>query len=131
MERRSLDNEVFAGLMKYVEPESLQISHKEELFKLLFENFQYNNVYLGWRSEVLKLMTECYSSKSNEVLLLPYENLNKIQLYNINTILESLCKDRQILDISVKEYWVSAAKKLITSNDVKRIIIRLFKIFSF
>lgn len=30
----NLDNEVFAGLTKYVEPESLQLSHKEELFNL-------------------------------------------------------------------------------------------------
>lgn len=117
---RNLDSEVFAALTKFVDPDSLLMPQKEELFKLLYENFQHNNVYISWRSEVLRLLTECYSTKCNCVLLVPYENLNKIQLYNIYAILEALCKEMQTLDVSVKEYWTNAAKDLVKSTDVDK-----------
>lgn len=117
---RNLDSEVFARLTKYVEPYYLQTSQKEELFKLLFENFQHNNVYISWRGDVLRLLAECYSTKCNSILLASYENLNKIQLYNIYTILEALCKDMQSLDVPVKEYWTNAAKELVKSTDVDK-----------
>lgn len=117
---RNLDSEVFARLTKYVEPDYLQTSQKEELFKLLFENFQHNNVYISWRGDVLRLLAECYSTKCNSTLLVSYENLNKIQLYNIYTILEALCKDMQSLDALVEEYWTNAAKELVRSTDVDK-----------
>lgn len=117
---RNLDSEVFAGLTKYVEPNSLQKSQKEELFKLLFENFLHNSVYISWRGEVLRLLAECYSDKCNDLLLIPYEDLNKIHLYNICSILEVLCKEMQSLDVLVKEYWINAASELVKSIDTDK-----------
>lgn len=125
---RNLDSDVFARLIKYVEPESLRLIQKAELFKLLFENFHHNNVYISWRDEVLRLLTDCYSFKCNDVLLIPYENLNNIQLYNISTVLEALCKEKQILEVLIKDYWINAAKNLIKSEDadIQKNAIRIF-----
>lgn len=112
----NLENEIFDSFFRYIDSSLLFTQQQEELFVTIFNNYRYKPVYIYWNSEILNLLKDCYSSNCDALLKPPYEELNKIQLANISCILGRIVEERSI-STDVREYWISAANKLIESND--------------
>lgn len=113
----SLENDSFESLLRYVDPSVCTLQEKEELFSLLLEHYLRKPAYIGWNSQTVKLLRDCYnSSKCNSILMPPFGQLNKIQLANIYAILEEINEEDR-LDEEVSKYWTNAAKVLIQDED--------------
>ena len=117
----SLKNDSFESLLRYVDPSVCTLQQKEELFSVLLEHYLRMPAYIGWKNQTVKLMQGCYTSKCNNILMTPFEQLNKIQLTNIYAILEEINEEGR-LDEEVSKYWTNAANVLIQDgNDDKKI----------
>ena len=123
----SLENDSFESLLRYIDPSILILKQKEELFSIILEHYLRIPAYIGWKSQILKLMGECYSSRCNTRLMPSVEHLNKIQLANICSILEVIVEDNE-LDKEVLYYWSEAANALMqTSNkDYQLVALKLY-----
>ena len=108
----SLESDSFESLLRYIDPSILILKQKEELFSIILEHYLRIPAYIGWKSQILKLMGECYSSRCNTRLMLSVEHLNKIQLANICSILEVIVKKNE-LDKDVSDHWTNVANNLI------------------
>ena len=104
----SLENDSFESLLRYIDPSILLLQQKEELFSIILDHYLRIPAYIGWNSQIFKLMGECYSSRCNTILMPSVEHLNKIQLANICSILEAIVEDNE-LDKDVSYYWTVAA----------------------
>ena len=117
----SLENDSFESLLRYVDPSVCTHHQKEELFSVLLEHYLRVPAYIGWKSQTVKLMRGCYTSKCRNMLMTPFVQLNKIQLANIYDILDVINEEDRI-DEKVSEYWINAANVLIRDeNDEKKI----------
>jgi len=117
----SLENDSFESLLRYVDPSVCTHHQKEELFSVLLEHYLRVPAYIGWKSQTVQLMQDCYTSKCRNMLMPPFEQLNKIQLTNIYDILEAINEEDR-LDEEVSEYWTNAANILIKDkNDEKKL----------
>ena len=112
----SLEYDSFESLLRYVDPSVYTIHQKEELFSVLLEHYLRVPAYIGWKSQTVKLMQDCYTLKCNNILTPPFEQLNKIQLANIYDILDAINEEDRI-DEKVSKYWTNAAKVLIQDED--------------
>ena len=115
----SLENDSFESLLRYVDPSILLHQQKEDLFSILFEHYLRVPAYIGWKSQVLNLMKECYSSKSNDKLKVFSDQLNKIQLANISAILEVIVEDNE-LSKDISDYWTDVANDLMQNNNEEK-----------
>ena len=123
----SLENDSFESLLRYIDPSILLLKQKEELFSIILEHYLRIPAYIGWKSQILKLMGECYSSRCDTRLMPSVEHLNKIQFANISSILEVIVEDNE-LDKDVLYYWTEAANTLMqTSNkDYQLVALKLY-----
>lgn len=112
----SLENDSFESLLRYLDPSILLLQQKGEIFSIILEHYLRIPAYIGWNSQILKLMGECYSSRYNKRLMPSVENLNKIQLANICSILEVIVEDSK-LDKEVSNYWTDAANTLMQKDN--------------
>ena len=112
----SLENESFESLLRYIDPSVLLFQQKEELFTIILEHYLRVPAYIGWKSQILKLLGECCSPKCNTILKQPVENLNKIQLANISAILEAAVEYGK-LDKDLSVYWTDAANTLMQKDN--------------
>lgn len=112
----NLESEAFDSLFRYIDSSLLSTPQKQELFSIVFDNYQNKPVYIRRNSEVLNLLSDCYSSNCDDLLKPSFEELNKIQLANISCILRRIVEEHSI-STEVREYWINAANKLIESND--------------
>ena len=115
----SLENASFEQLLRYVDPSILLHQQKEELFSILLEHYLRVPAYIGWRSQILNLMKECYTSKSNNKLKPSIIQLNKIHLANISAILQIIVEDNK-LDKEVSNYWTDVANGLIQEDSEEK-----------
>ena len=114
----SLENNSFESLLRYIDPFILSIQQKEELFSIILEHYIRIQAYIGWKNQILKLMGECYNNACNKVLMPSIEQskqFNKIQLANINAILDVIVKDGK-LDKEVSKYWTIVANALMQTE---------------
>ena len=111
----SLENDSFESLLRYIDPSILMLQQKEELFSIIIDHYLRVPSYIGWNSQILKLMSECYSPKSNARLMASVEKLGKIQLANINEILKVIVENDKI-DKEVSAYWTTAANGLMQTD---------------
>lgn len=123
----SLENDSFESLLRYIDPSILILKQKEELFSIILEHYLRIPAYIGWKSQILKLMGECFSSRCNTRLMPSVEHLNKIQLANICSILEVIVEDNE-LDKEVLYYWAEAANALMQSSnkDYQLVALKLY-----
>ena len=112
----NLENSSFETLLKYVDPYLLSLKEKEELFTILFERYQQKPTYINWRGAICDLLQQCYTSNCDKLLMLDYNQLNKIQLHNISTILEEIIEDHT-LSKSLTNHLTKAASELISNKD--------------
>lgn len=113
----SLENESFESLLRYVDPTILLVQQKEDLFSIILEHYLRVPAYIKWKSQILELMQECYTSNCKHRLMPPHaEQLNNIQLANIYVILEIIVEENK-LDKNVSEYWTAAAKFLMQTDN--------------
>lgn len=112
----NLENESFESLLRYVDSTILLLSQKEVLFSIILEHYLRVPAYINWRSPILKLMQECYTSSCNCILMPPAEQLNRIQLANIYAILEVIVEENK-LDKDVSDYWTTAANTLMKTDN--------------
>lgn len=115
----SLENESFASLLRYVDSSLLSIRQKEDLFTVVFEHYLHVPTYISWKSQILKLMQDCYTSRCDNLLILPFEKLNNIQLANICAILEVIVEEDKLYE-EVSKYWTSAANTLFREKDEEK-----------
>lgn len=118
----SLENDSFESLLRYIDPSNCLPNQKEELFSILLEHYLRIPAYIGWKSQILKLMQDFYSSRCNSILMPPIEQskqFNKIQLANINATLEVIVKENK-LDSEVANYWTNAANIFITDDSEEK-----------
>lgn len=111
-----LENETFESLLRYVNPSTLGVLQRKELFSNLFEHYQRVPAYIKWRGPIQNLIQECYTSSCNTILKISSDQLNKIQLTNIYAILEGLVENNK-LDESVIKHWEDAARALMGTKD--------------
>ena len=111
----NLENESFEALLRYIDPSILNNQQKEELFSIILEHYLRVPTYVRWKSQILKLMQECYTSSCNKGLMPFVINLNNIQLANICAILEVIVKEKH-LDKAVSDFWTTEAKTLIKTD---------------
>ncbi len=111
-----LENETFESLLRYVNPSTLGVQQRKELFSNLFEHYQRVPAYIKWRGPIQNLIQECYTSSCNAILKISSDQLNKIQLTNIYAILEGLVENNK-LDESVIKHWEDAARALMGTKD--------------
>lgn len=111
-----LENETFESLLRYVNPSTLGVQQRKELFSNLFEHYQRVPAYIKWRGPIQNLIQECYTSSCNTILKISSDQLNKIQLTNIYAILEGLVENNK-LDESVIKHWEDAARALMGTKD--------------
>lgn len=123
-----LENDSFESLLRYIDPFILTLQQKEELFSIILDHYLRVPSYIGWNSQILKLMSECYNPKSNTRLMPSTEQLNKIQLANINDILETIVENGKLGKI-VSAYWTTAANALMKtgSKDNQLAALKLYK----
>ena len=114
-----LDNASFEQLLRYIDPSILLHQQKEELFSILLEHYLRVPTYIGWRSQILNLMKECYTSKNNDKLKPSIIQLNKIHLVNISAILKIIVEDNK-LDKDVSNYWTDVADGLIQEDSEEK-----------
>lgn len=115
----SLENDSFESLLRYIDPSILILKQKGELFSIILEHYLRIPAYIGWKSQILKLMGECYSLRCNTRLMPSVEHLNKIQLANICSILEVIVKKNE-LDKDVSDYWTNVANNLIKDESEEK-----------
>ena len=113
-----LENDTFEALLRYVNPSTLGVQQRADLFSDLFEHYQREPAYIKWRGPIQNLMQECYTSSCN-LLGIFSDQLNKIQLTNIYTILEGLVENNK-LDDCVIIYWKNAATALMKTEDSEK-----------
>ena len=113
-----LENDTFEALLRYVNPSTLGVQQRADLFLDLFEHYQREPAYIKWRGPIQNLMQECYTSSCN-LLGIFSDQLNKIQLTNIYTILEGLVENNK-LDDCVIIYWKNAATALMKTEDSEK-----------
>lgn len=111
-----LENETFESLLRYVNPSTLGVQQRKDLFSNLFEHYQRVPAYIKWEGPILKLIQECYISSCDSILKISFDQLNKIQLTNICVILEGLVENNK-LDESVIKHWEDAARALMGTKD--------------
>ena len=111
-----LENETFESLLRYVNPSTLGVQQRKELFSNLFEHYQRVPAYIKWRGPIQNLIQECYTSSCNTILKISSDQLNKIQLTNIYATLEGLVENNK-LDESVIKHWEDAARALMGTKD--------------
>lgn len=111
-----LENKTFESLLRYVNPSTLGVQQRKELFSNLFEHYQRVPAYIKWRGPIQNLIQECYTSSCNTILKISSDQLNKIQLTNIYAILEGLVENYK-LDESVIKHWKDAARALMGTKD--------------
>ena len=111
-----IENETFESLLRYVNPSTLGVQQRKELFSNLFEHYQRVPAYIKWRGPIQNLIQECYTSSCNTILKISSDQLNKIQLTNIYAILEGLVENNK-LDESVIKHWEDAARALMGTKD--------------
>lgn len=120
----SLENDSFESLLRYVDSSVFLPRQREELFVIIFEHYLRIPAYIGWKSQILKLLQECYDSRYKNILMPPVEQsiqLNKIQLANIKAILEVIVKENK-LDSDVSYYWKNVANIfIIDDNEEKKL----------
>ena len=115
----NLENETFESLLRYVNPSTLAVKQRADLFSNMFEHYQRVPTYIKWGGPIQNLIQDCYTSDCNKKLNLSFERLNKIQLTNIYTILEGLVENNK-LDESVIRHWTEAAAALMQADDSER-----------
>lgn len=113
-----LENDTFESLLRYVNPSTLGVHQRADLFSNLFDHYQRVPAYIKWRGPIQNLIQECYTSSCN-LLGIFSDLLNKIQLTNIYTILEGLVENNK-LDESVVIYWKDAATTLMETEDSEK-----------
>lgn len=111
-----LNSDAFVSLLRYVDPSLLSLQQKNELFLILLEHYLHIPTYVGWRSDILKLMQKCYSSNSINTLKITTKQLNKLVLANICTILEGIAEEN-MLEKELSDYWMHEADKFIKANN--------------
>ena len=117
----NLDKQSFENLLKYVDSSVLSLQQKEDLFSIIFEHYQRIPVYIMWRGSMSQLLQECYTTSCDVQMLLPFEDLNKIQLSNIYVILDAIVENHK-LSKCVSDHWVKAANGLMaTDNEEKQL----------
>lgn len=114
-----LENETFKSLLRYVNPSTLGVQQRADLFSNLFEHYQRVPAYIKWKGPIHDLIQECYTSNCKTILKIFSEQLNKIQLTNIYAILEGLVENNK-LDDSVIIYWKNAATALMKTEDSEK-----------
>lgn len=114
-----LENETFESLLRYVNPSTLGVQQRKELFSNLFEHYQRVPAYIKWRGPIENLIQECYTSSCNKKLRTFSDQLNEIQLTNIYAILEVLVENNK-LDESLIEYWKDATIALMGTEDSEK-----------
>ena len=118
----NLENGAFENLLKYVDPSVLSLQQKKDLFSIIFEHYQRTPAYIMWRGSICKLLQECYTVDCDTQIMLPYDQLNKIQLSNIYVILDGIVEEGK-LSKCVSDHWVNAANDLmVTGNDEKHLV---------
>ena len=120
----NLENNSFESLLRYIDPSILLHKQKEELFSIILEHYLRVPAYIGWKSQILKLMQMCYTPECNHLLIPPFEKLNKIQLSNIYAILEVIAEVNN-LNKMVADYWTDAANSLIKDSDEEKMLVAL------
>jgi len=115
----NLENETFESLLRYVNPSTLGVQQRADLFSNLFEHYQRVPAYIKWKGPIQDLIQECYTSNCKTILKIFSEQLNKIQLTNIYAILEGLVEKNK-LDDSVIIYWKDAATALMETEDSEK-----------
>lgn len=112
----NLNNESFENLLKYIDSSVLSLQQKEDLFSIIFEHYQRIPAYIMWRGSISELLQECYTTSCDAQMRLPFEQLNKIQLFNICVILDAIGKNDK-LSKCVLEHWVNVANTLMTNDN--------------
>lgn len=120
----NLENNSFELLLRYIDPAILLLEQKEELFSIILEHYLRVPAYIGWKSQILRLLHECYTSKCNIKLKPSVEQLNKIQIVNIHTILEEIVEENK-LDKDVSDYWTDVANTLIKDDNEENKLLAL------
>ncbi|MBR5651877.1 MAG: ATP-binding protein [Bacteroidales bacterium] len=120
----SLENNSFESLLRYVDPSVCTLHQKEELFSVLLEHYLRVPAYIGWKSQTVKLMRGCYTSKCRNMLMPSFVQLNKIQLANVYAILEEINEEDR-LDAEVSMYWTNVANVLVQDEDDEKKIAAL------
>ena len=111
-----IENETIESLVKYIDTSILEYNQKEELFLIILEHYLRFPRYIIWRSQVSRLMQDCYTSNCSHRLLMPFDILNKIQITNICTIIDEIAEKGE-LDDKLYNCWLDAANNLIQDND--------------
>lgn len=114
-----LDNESFVSLVRYIDPLILSEQNKHELFSVLLDHYLRIPSYVGWRSTILNLMIECYSSSIKDKLKISIHQFNKMRVANISTILEGVARDNK-LDVELFDYWTHEADNLFQDNNEEK-----------
>lgn len=112
----NFENELFESLLRYIDSSIYSHQQKEELFSILLKHYLHVPIYIKWKSPILNLMQECHTSSCNYMLMLPVEQLNKIQLANICAILEVIGQENK-LDKDLSDHWIVVAKDLMQTGD--------------
>ena len=115
----NLDNESFENLLKYVDSSVLSLQQKEDLFSIIFEHYQRIPAYIMWRGSISELLQECYTVNCDAQMLLPFDYLNKIQLFNIYVVLDAIVENSN-LSKCVSDHWIKAANGLMATNDEEK-----------
>lgn len=111
-----IESETIESLVKYIDTSILEYNQKEELFLIILEHYLRFPRYIIWRSQVSRLMQDCYTSNCSHRLIMPFEKLNKIQISNVCTIIDEIVEKGK-LDDELYKCWLVAANNLIQDND--------------
>lgn len=111
-----IESETIESLVKYIDTSILEYNQKEELFLIILEHYLRFPRYIIWRSQVSRLMQDCYTSNCSYRLIMPFEILNKIQIANVCTIIDEIAEKCE-LDNKLYNCWLDAANNLIQDND--------------
>lgn len=111
-----LENEAFKNILRYIDPSVFSLQQKEELFSIIFEHYQNTFAYIMFRDSICNLLQECYTSRNDAQMMFRFDQLNKIQLFNIYVVLDATFKTNK-LSKCVSDYWTKAANDLMKSSD--------------
>lgn len=120
----SFENNSFESLLRYIDPDILLLKQKEELFSIILEHYLRVPAYIGWKSQIRKLIQKCYTPECNHILTPPFEKLNKIQIANIHAILEEIVEENK-LDRDVYDYWTDIANTLFKDDNEENKLLAL------
>lgn len=123
-----IESETIESLVKYIDTSILEYNQKEELFLIILEHYLRFPRYIIWRSQVSRLMQDCYTSNCSHRLIMPFEILNKIQIANVCTIIDEIAEKCE-LDNKLYNCWLDAANNLIQDNndENKLLALRFYK----